>query len=311
MPNNSLRLIRDKKGLTLAQLAGKTSISIRTLQMYEHGEKSISADDLRKLSRVLFTPTADLLQPSADPPPAPPAPDVSQSSASAARTPAASSPLTEAPVAPPVAARPAMDASRSAEDDGRTNGEARLSASSELGRRPFPPSGPSEFRRSFGAPAAARPAPAPRPPRPAREPRPSRPPGPSTKGQLEQIHNLARRMGLGDAAVEERIGARLSSLDHLGARNAIAKLRQELEDSGTWQPRVGEGADQEGAYLAKLRDQGVAVVARLIDGQSVEGVVVDFTPYVICLRAEDQSEVTVRKLAIAYYQTKGPIRDSQ
>lgn len=310
MPNNSLRLIRDKKGLTLAQLAGKTSISIRTLQMYEVGERPISADDLRKLSRVLFTPTADLLQPSADLPPAPPK-SAEPFAQAAPRTPSPPSFPTEDPVAATGSSPPLVDAERPAAVDGRTNGEAQSTGAPAFGRRPSPSTGSGEFRRPVGAATAPRSAPAPRAARPPREPRPSRPPGPSTKGQMEQIHNLARRMGLDAAAVEERIGAPLSSLDHLGARNAIARLRQELEDSGTWQPRVGEGADQEGAYLGKLRDQGVSVVARLIDGQSVEGVVVDFTPYVIRLRQEDHGEVTVRKLAIAYYQTKGPIRDSQ
>ncbi|MGH2460473.1 MAG: helix-turn-helix domain-containing protein, partial [Chloroflexota bacterium] len=59
MPYNSLYLIREKKGMTVAQLAGKTSISIRTLQAYESGERTIAADDLRKLSRVLYATTSD------------------------------------------------------------------------------------------------------------------------------------------------------------------------------------------------------------------------------------------------------------
>jgi sRNA-binding regulator protein Hfq len=151
-------------------------------------------------------------------------------------------------------------------------------------------------------------------PRPARQPRESRAaraPGPATKGQLDQIHNLARRMGLAEAEVEERVGAPLNSLDHLSARGAISKLRQQLEESGTWQPRVGEGTDQEGAYLGKLRDCGVELVAHLINGQRVEGTIVDFTPYTVRLRGGDGDEVTVRKLAIAYYQTKGPVDDAQ
>lgn len=299
MPNNSLRLIREKKGLTLAQLAGKSSVSIRTLQMYETGERPISADDLRKLSRILLTPTAELMQPSADPPPPPPSPEpVAPSLPSESASP--SSP-TETTVIPPVAPPLAPPA-----ESVRPNGEARATASAEYVRRPL---GPGEPHRSFGG-VPSRSAP-PRPPRPSREPRVPRPPGPSTKGQLEQIHNLARRMGLDDAEVEERIGVSLSSLNHQEARDAIAKLRQHMEESGTWQPRVGEGIDQEGAYLGKLRDRGISVIARLIDGSTVEGKVVDYTPYAIRLRDDRGEELMVRKLAIAYYQTKGPVDDAQ
>ena len=53
--------------MTIAQLAGKTSLSVRTLQSYEAGERAIAPDDLRKLSRVLLVPPAELpaaLQPS-------------------------------------------------------------------------------------------------------------------------------------------------------------------------------------------------------------------------------------------------------
>src|SRR5947207_3443262 len=63
MIDNSLRVIREQKGITVAQLAGKTSISIRTLSSYEAGERTIPTEDLRKLSRVLFVTPADILKP--------------------------------------------------------------------------------------------------------------------------------------------------------------------------------------------------------------------------------------------------------
>jgi sRNA-binding regulator protein Hfq len=147
----------------------------------------------------------------------------------------------------------------------------------------------------------------PRQPRPSRAPQPS---GPSTAGQIEQIRHLARRMGLEDAELTERIGGPLESLDHVAARAAIANLRKEMEESGTWQPRVGEGPDHEGEYLAKLRDHQVPIEIRLIDGEKVLGIIEDFTPYLIRIRQSDSgSELFVRKLAIAYYHTQAPIDD--
>src|SRR5262249_43346024 len=107
-------------------------------------------------------------------------------------------------------------------------------------RQPFRPSRETRPPIADGPPAAR--------PRLQRQPRPSRapqPPGPSTAGQIEQIRHLARRMGLEDGEVIERIGASLESLDHGSARAAIARLRTEMEESGTWQPRVGEGPDHE------------------------------------------------------------------
>ncbi len=269
MPYNSLRPIREKKGLTVAQLAGKTSISIRTLQAYEAGERSIPPDDLRKLSRVLYVSPADILQPSAPPPPPAPRP--------VEPAPARPSSSTATVVThPPAGPRPDAEAPRS-------------------------PSG----RPGFGRPVVHA-------PRPPREPRPPKPPGPATPGQLEQIRNLARRMGLDDAALSERLGGALESLDHAMARAAIARLRTEMEESGTWQPRVAEGPDQEGEYLAKLRAQQIPIEVHLINGQRFQGTVEDYTPYVIKLRESDGGgEVSVRKLAIAYYRTQGPSNDAQ
>lgn len=274
MPYNSLRPIRERKGLTVAQLAGKTSISIRTLQSYEAGERAIAPDDLRKLSRVLYVSPSEILQPSAPPPPPPPRP--AEPRAPEEPTPAPPAARTEAPPPPSVATAP---------EEGR--------------RGPGPrPSGP-------------RPA-APRPPRPPREPPPPREPGPSTPGQLEQIRNLARRMGLDGEALVAKIGAPLESLNHAAARAAIALLRREMEESGTWQPRIGEGPDQEAEYLAKLRDQRATIDVQLINGERFAGVVEDFTPYVIHLKdSRGGADVYVRKLAIAYYQTRGATGDAQ
>jgi len=276
MPYNSLRPVREKKGMTIAQVAGKTSISIRTLQSYESGERAISADDLRKLSRVLYASTTELLQPTVPPPP-PPAPPPR--------------PVEPAPVREAVPVTPAADLAD------RLPGDVRAEA--EVHR---PPSG----RPSFGRP------PSPRPPRPPREPFTPRPPGPSTAGQIDQIRNLGRRLGLDDSALVERIGASLESLDHTAARAAIAVLRKDMEESGTWQPRVQESPDQEAEYLAKLRDRRVPIDVVLINGERFQGLIESFTPYVVQLRdVQSGADVYVRKLAIAYYRTEGPAHDAQ
>ncbi len=271
MPNNSLRPIRERKGMTVAQLAGKTSISIRTLQAYEAGERGIAPDDLRKLSRVLYVSTADLLQPSEGQSPSPPPPPSPRPIAPAVE-------LTPQPTPPP--------------------------------RPPIAPS-PEPVRRTQ-VDGNRTPRPTPTAPRPAREPRAPKPPGPATAGQIEQIRHLARRMGIDEPSLVERFGAPLESLDHTAARAAITSLRTEMEESGTWQPRVAEGPDQEGEYLRKLREHGIPIEILLINGERFAGRISDFTPYVIQIRDRTNGEeVTVRKLAIAYYHTLEPVNDAE
>lgn len=272
MPFNSLRPVREKKGMTVAQLAGKTSISIRTLQAYEAGDRSIAADDLRKLSRVLYVSTAELLAPWTPPP-----------------EPGVSEPLPRPAAAEPAAPPPTPPSSRPAE------------AGMDFVRRPAPMARP-------GAPRPPRPRPAHAP----RERSAPRPPGPITAGQIEQIRNFARRMGLDEAAVVDRVGAPLESLNHLTARAAITSLHREMEETGTWKPHVKEGPDQEAEYLERLRTRRIPIEVRLINGEQFEGLIEGCTSYVIQLRdSATGAEVYVRKLAVAYYRTRGAVDDAQ
>src|SRR5579859_4506788 len=246
MPYNSLRSIRDQKGLTVAQLAGKTSISIRTLQSYETGEKAILPDDLRKLSRVLLATPTDILRQPAMPPVPPPAPveDPIPAQTVIPATTRVAQPPPPSPIVPPVIVETT---------------------------RPPPPRPRPVLRAVEDGPRLP---PRPRPVRVAREVRPPRPPGPATAGQQEQIRHLARRMGFDDDTLANRLSAPIGSLDHSTARDAIARLRREMEESGTWQPRVGEGPDQEAEYLGKIRDRGMYLDVRLIDGTQVSGTIV-------------------------------------
>ena len=291
MPYNSLRSVRERKGVTVAQLAGKTSISIRTLQAYEMGERSILPDDLRKLSRVLIVSPGEILREPSEPPapPAPPRPVLV--------APAPAAPSRPVLVAPTPAAPQSLSVPTSSPEVAPRDVPFRRPPFAPA-REPLVPtgeaSGPSRPRIV-------------RPPSPRRAPHP---PGPATAGQIDQIRHLARRMGLEEAELPDRIGSPIEGLDHVGARAAIARLRKEMEESGVWQPRVGEGPDQEGEYLTKLRDHRVPIEVRLIDGGTIQGVVEDFTPYLIRVhQTDDRSDVFVRKLAIAYYRTQVPVDD--
>jgi sRNA-binding regulator protein Hfq len=298
MSFNSLRPIRERKGITVAQLAGKTSISIRTLQAYEAGERLIQPDDLRKLSRVLFATPTELLQV----PDQPPEPVRASSSAVPPERVSPPVAVTAPPVVVSVPPPPAPDVPVPPPPRAYPEPSPRPYAAPP---RAFP-------TREPGLPRPDRPAgphPAAHPPRE----RPAPPPaGPVTAGQLEQIRNLARRLGTDDADLARRFDGALEAMDRMAARRAIATLHKELEESGTWQPRVGEGQDQEGAYLAKLRDRHAAIEVCLINGDRLRGTVEDYTPYVIRLRdVASGADVSVRKLAIAYYRTEELVDDAE
>lgn len=299
----SLRAIREKKGLTLAQLAGKTSISIRTLQAYESGDRTVAPDDLRKLARVLVVSTAEILQP-AEPPPAPAAPPPAPPPAPVA--------VHVAPEPPPAISNgPPREAPLGVPETGRdfpSRSPSFGGVARELPERGFEPAPDRGPRRPFSPPTGAPRPIAPRPPRPSR---PSRPPSPATSGQLDQIRNFARRLGLDEAQLVEEVGAPLDTLTLPAARAVIAKLRTQMEESGTWRPRVGEGPDQEGEYLNRLREAAIPIEVLLFGGEKIQGVIDSFTPYVIQVRQADGSLAALRKLAVVYYRTLGAVDDAR
>lgn len=305
----SLRAIREQKGLTIAQLAGKTSISIRTLQAYESGDRPVAVDDLRKLARVLVVSTAEILQP-AEPPPVPAVP------------PPAPPPTPMPPIAvqtvpermlevPPIAANGPREEPARGPDSPREFHPRPPSfggVATPVSGHAFEPGVDRGPRRPFAAPPGA---PRPAAPRPMRPSRPSRPPSPATSGQLDQIRNFARRLGLDEAQLADEVGAPLDTLTLPAARAVIAKLRTQMEESGTWRPRVGEGPDQESEYLNRLREAAIPIEVLLFGGEKIHGVIDSFTPYVIQIRQADGSTAALRKLAVVYYRTLGAVDDAR
>ena len=70
MPQD-LRKIRKRKGMSLNQLASRSSIPIATLIQYEKGERQIPHSDLRRLARALYVDEWDI-NPRSSPLPQPP-----------------------------------------------------------------------------------------------------------------------------------------------------------------------------------------------------------------------------------------------
>src|SRR3954451_14702134 len=66
---NMLRSIREKKGLTLGQLAARASISTKILGEYEEGRQPIPLNHAKLIAKALWVPIEDLMPPGAGSPP--------------------------------------------------------------------------------------------------------------------------------------------------------------------------------------------------------------------------------------------------
>lgn len=297
-----LRSIRERKGLTLSQLAARASIPSRVIADYEEGKLAMPLNHARLIAKALWVPIEELMPPagtvlppapSSSMPPSPPRADAgttNQQSAPASRT--------EAPAyaAPQPSQRPVEQDSNSIAAQAP---QAPREQRSQEGGRP-------RGVQAGGRNAAGD----------ARQTRPARPlphpPGPTSEGQLQELSRLAMRLEIDQQQMEARIGKTLADLTRPEAREWIKKLRaiaDEIAPSqrvhyGVW-PEAQE--DREAAYLRQQRDANAPFTFKLFNGEQFDGTLVDFTPYTITVKPNgSDDEVVLRKLAIAYYRRTGP-----
>ncbi len=158
----------------------------------------------------------------------------------------------------------------------------------------------------------------PRPPRPPlREPQPPRPPRPkqepiilpATEGQITEILRQANRVGMEPEAVATEVGKPLTELDRAAARQWIRTMRERAANLTSEQRSSPDTArlpeDREPQYLEQQRKAGAIFSFTLFDGSIFTGPLKLFSPYTIVLRGEDDKDIVLRKLAIAYYQQIG------
>lgn len=139
-------------------------------------------------------------------------------------------------------------------------------------------------------------------------PKPQAPPPPISGTQMEAILSLARKLGIDLPTLESRIGKSLPDLTKEEGRQLYDSLvKERLETLGP--PLLGkrsalpEGLDlQEFNYLTKAQEAGTPLTFTLFNGQVFTGVVTGFSLYTITIRQENGDEVTLNKLAIAYYR---------
>lgn len=177
--------------------------------------------------------------------------------------------------------------------------------------KPEKPKVPGPAARPPTPPATA----APRPPRPARPKAPSKrrealAQQPARPTQIEHLRQLAAKLALDDAALEGRMGKPLAALTRAeasallkGLQKAIAEAAPDQVRGKRRRPYLPESVDAfEQQYLQTCQDEGALLTFVLFDGQQMEGRVLGFSPYTITIQTPGGEEVTLRKLAIAYYR---------
>lgn len=299
-----LRSIREKKGLSLPQLAARASIPARIIADYEDGRLAMPLNHARLIAKALWVPIEDLMPPGSMPTPAPSTPSPqprpepqAQADTGGYRQQTATAPRPDVPMqAPPQQPpRPAQP-----------GGYQAPPQPTQAPREQRPPSGEGGRPRGVAGRGA---------PGDARQTRPAKalphPPGPISEGQLQELSRLAMRLEIDQQQMEVRIGKSLASLTRPEARDWIKKLRaiaDEIAPSqkvhyGVW-PEAQE--DREAAYLRQQRDANARFTFKLFNGEEFSGTLSDFTPYTITVKPEGtEDEVVLRKLAIAYYRRTG------
>ncbi len=290
-----LRNLRERKGLTVSQLAAKASISSRVILDYEDGQ-SIPLAHAKLLAKALYVSIEELMPPAGSAPPQP------VGASSQAPRPAAVQSTAPQPVPAP---RPQMTAETAVAPPPVQRPTPALAAPP----RYDPPRTVRPISGDGQGPRAGSPAPGGAGARTNRPTRPAPPPpGPITEGQLEELQRLAVKLEITGEQLEERIGKKMAELNRPEAKEWIKRVRGMAEEIapgrkvpyGQW-PEGRE--DQEAAYLKSQQDAGSYFLFKLFNGEAFSGAITDFTPYTITIKEHGNGvETVLRKLAIAYYR---------
>ena len=160
---STLRYLRERKGLTVSQLAAKSSISSRVITEYEEGTQSISLAHAKLLAKALWVGIEDLMPPAGAAPP----PQVAATSSAPRPTPS--------PAPPAPRPQPTQNSTTTAPVNNYRPAQ-NSAPPREAPRVVRPVSGDGQPGRGGSATATGR---GPKPTRPAPPP-----PGPLTEGQL-------------------------------------------------------------------------------------------------------------------------------
>lgn len=155
--------------------------------------------------------------------------------------------------------------------------------------------------------------------REAKPKKPPRSPGPARPNQITHLQALLQRLALKQAEMEAMIGKPLAELTQLEASGLLRELQHRIiaerpvkEKGKHRRPYLPESVDEfELRYLTAQQEAARPIEFTLFNGQTLRGRIVGFSPYAITIGQEGGGEVTMQKLAIAYYRVPGGGKDRE
>lgn len=132
---------------------------------------------------------------------------------------------------------------------------------------------------------------------------------PVRENQISHMLLLAQHFSWDQDALEREIGKPLKDLTRAEASRWLKTLQERLmvespKKIKRRRPYLPESVDTfEFRYLEDKREKGSTLTFTLFNGERLQGRIVGFSPYHITIRG-DKEEVTLNKLAIAYYRAE-------
>jgi transcriptional regulator with XRE-family HTH domain len=296
--------IRRQKRMTIDELARRAEIHPGLIKAYELGERAIYESDRTRLADALEVEPEEIKELS-DPPP---------------RGPSRQSP-------PPSqgydSGSSRYDSFNRYESGAGYTRPGDYSARSSYGSDQRPSYG-NDFDRNTGysprhsgdyQPQRSGPRPANR----GRIEKPPKKPGgpkrrpqvaPARQSQLDHLKTLLVRLEMSGDELLRLAGKPLSMLNRKEAaellttcQNMLAERKPEKPKGKRQRPYLPESVDEhELLYLTRLQLEKRPMQLTLFNGDSLGGTLLGFSPYALTLADGDGREVTVQKLAIAYYE---------
>jgi sRNA-binding regulator protein Hfq len=133
---------------------------------------------------------------------------------------------------------------------------------------------------------------------------------PARPSQLEHLKILLQQLDMSGDDLLRLAGKPLSMLNRREAshllttcQEMIAERKPERPKGKRQRPYLPESVDEhELVYLTQVQLDGSPMHLTLFNGTTMEGVLRGFSPYALTLAVNGGDEVTVQKLAIAFYQ---------
>ena len=130
---------------------------------------------------------------------------------------------------------------------------------------------------------------------------------PARPTQVEHLVTLAKLFEWDKARLEQEVGKPLSELTRADASQWLKRLQDKVVEerprrAKKRRPYLPESVDSfELGYLEEKQEEEVPMTFVLFDGDSFTGKVIGFGPYNITIESDADKEITLNKLAIAYY----------